>query len=325
MSTVTLAPAVVDLRDVRVAFSTDRGIAEAVRGVTIALRPGERVALVGESGSGKTMLGLSMLGITPPTARVSGGISVAGTDVLAADRAAMRRLRGGTISMVFQDALSALNPVRTVGSQLVESARRHHNLSRAQARHRAIEILTSVGVAAAAERMRAYPHELSGGLRQRVMIALALINDPQIIVADEPTTALDATIQAQVLDLLRAMSTQTTLLLITHDLAVAAEVCDTVYVMYAGRLVEFGPTRQLLDRPRHPYTRGLIAAAPRFDARRSVLRPIPGAPPRAGDTPIGCAFAPRCPFADAQCRQVDPPPATITEVACWHPQEGASR
>jgi peptide/nickel transport system ATP-binding protein len=316
---------VVDLRDVRVAFPTDRGVNEAVRGVTVALRPGERVALVGESGSGKTMLGLSMLGITPPTAHVSGGISVVGTDVLTADRAAMRRLRGGTISMVFQDALSALNPVRTVGSQLVESARRHRDLSRAQARQRAIEILTSVGVAAAAERMRAYPHELSGGLRQRVMIALALINEPQVIVADEPTTALDATIQAQVLDLLRAMSAKTTLLLITHDLAVAAEVCDTVYVMYAGRLVEFGPTRQLLDRPRHPYTRGLIAAAPRFDARRSMLRPIPGTPPRAGDTPVGCAFAPRCPFADAKCRQTDPPPATATEVACWHPQDGALR
>jgi oligopeptide/dipeptide ABC transporter ATP-binding protein len=325
VGTETLVPPVVDLRDVRVAFPAGQGWTEVVRGVTITLRPGERVAVVGESGSGKTMLGLSMLGITPATARVSGGISVAGTDLRTADAAALRRLRGGTISMVFQDALSALNPVRTVGSQLVESARRHSTVSRAKARHRAEEILTSVGVAAAAERMGSYPHELSGGLRQRVMIALALINQPRVIVADEPTTALDATIQAQVLDLLRATSARTTLLLITHDLAVAAEVCDTVYVMYAGRLVEYGPTRLLLDRPRHPYTRGLIAAAPRFDAARPPLRPIPGTPPAAGDTPAGCAFAPRCPFADAHCRQADPPPPTATEVACWHPQEGAVR
>jgi oligopeptide/dipeptide ABC transporter ATP-binding protein len=316
---------VVDLRDVRVAFPAGEGWAEVVRGVTLALQPGERVAVVGESGSGKTMLGLSMLGITPETARVSGGISVAGTDVLAADQGTLRRLRGGTISMVFQDALSALNPVRTVGSQLVESARRHASLSRGQARERAVEMLTSVGVAAAAERMRAYPHELSGGLRQRVMIALALINQPRVVVADEPTTALDATIQAQVLDLLRELSTRTTLLLITHDLAVAADVCDTVYVMYAGRLVEQGPTRQLLDRPRHPYTRGLIAAAPRFDTTRAPLRPIPGAPPRPGDTTVGCAFAPRCAFADDRCREADPLPATATEVACWHPREGALR
>jgi oligopeptide/dipeptide ABC transporter ATP-binding protein len=336
MTAAPVTQPVVDLRDVRVSFPVARnrklpaappgsGWAEVVRGVTIALGPGERVALVGESGSGKTMLGLSMLGITPATARVAGGISVAGTDVLTADLRTMRRLRGGTIAMVFQDALSALNPVRTVGSQLIESARRHSALSRAQARQRAAEILASVGVAAAAERMRAYPHELSGGLRQRVMIALALINQPQVIVADEPTTALDATIQAQVLDLLRAMSTRTTLLLITHDLAVAAEVCDTVYVMYAGRLVEYGPTRQLLDRPRHPYTRGLIAAAPRFDTTRTPLTPIPGTPPRPGDAVTGCPFAPRCPLADNHCRETDPPAATATEVACWHPQEGALR
>lgn len=321
----TLREPVVDLRDVRVSFPTGEGWAEVVRGVTISLAPGERVAIVGESGSGKTMLGLSMLGITPATARVNGTISVAGTDVLAADHKMMRRLRGGTISMVFQDALSALNPVRTVGSQLVESARRHAPMSRSQARDRAAEILASVGVAAAAERMGAYPHELSGGLRQRVMIALALINNPRVIVADEPTTALDATIQAQVLDLLRSMSSQTALLLITHDLAVAAEVCEMVYVMYAGRLVEFGSTRDLLRRPRHPYTRGLIAAAPRFDPARLALRPIPGSPPQPGDSGVGCAFSPRCPFSDARCEAVDPPAATAEVVACWHPQEGALR
>lgn len=313
----------VEVRDLRVAFPSPDGWVEVVRGVSLTVAPRQRVAIVGESGSGKTMLGLSMLGIAPPQARLSGSVVIDGTDMVSAPEPVLRRMRGGAISMVFQDALSALNPVRTIGSQLSESARRHGGLSKRQARERVLEVLASVGVPAPAERFGAYPHQLSGGLRQRVMIALALLNSPSVVVADEPTTALDATIQAQVLEVLRSGLSDAALLLITHDLAVAAQVCDWANVVYSGRIVEHGPIRELLHEPRHPYTRGLIGAVPRFDPARADLRPIPGAPPPPGSVRGGCSFAPRCAFAQADCTTSDPPLSAETRVACWHPREGA--
>ena len=320
-STHQEAPAL-QMEDLRVAFPGPTGPSEVVRGVSLEIARGERVAVVGESGSGKTMMGLSMLGLGPDQARVSGRVLVGGIDMVASSPATLRRMRGGAVSMVFQDALSALNPVRTIGSQLTESVLRHNNTTRRAARDRVLEVLDAVGVPAPSERFSAHPHQLSGGLRQRAMIALALVNSPLLVIADEPTTALDATIQAQVLDVLRSGLSGAALLLITHDLAVAARVCDRVNVVYAGRVVEHGPVEELLHRPRHPYTHGLIGAVPRFDPARADLRPIPGAPPAPGEGGDGCWFAPRCEFAQEDCRTLDPVLSEQNPVACWHPQEG---
>jgi ABC-type dipeptide/oligopeptide/nickel transport system ATPase component len=225
------AEPLVDVEDLRVSFPTSIGYRPVVRGVSLRIEKGERVAVVGESGSGKTMIAMTLLGIQPPQARVEGTVRVAGTDVVTAPESTLRRMRGGEISMVFQEPLTSLNPVRTIGGQLMESVRRHSDATKAQARVRVVEALTSVGVPAPEERLAAYPHQLSGGLRQRVMIALALVNRPRVVVADEPTTALDATIQAQILDVLRGGLSGAALILITHDLAVAAEVCDRVLVV----------------------------------------------------------------------------------------------
>lgn len=310
--------------DLRVSFPGPEGPVEVVRGVSLEVARGERVAIVGESGSGKTMMGLSMLGITPAQAQVSGRVLVGGTDMVSASPATLRRMRGGAVSMVFQDALSSLNPVRTIGSQLTESVRRHNSMSRRAARERVLEMLDAVGVPAPAERFGAYPHQLSGGLRQRAMIALALVNSPLLVIADEPTTALDATIQAQVLDVLRSGLSGAALLLITHDLAVAARVCDRVSVVYAGRVVEYGPVEELLQNPRHPYTLGLIGAVPRFDPGRADLRPIPGNPPTPGSGGHGCWFAPRCDFVQDDCLTNDPMLLERTRAACRHPREGVS-
>lgn len=310
------------MENLRVAFPGPQGPTEVVRGVSLEIARGERVAVVGESGSGKTMMGLSMLGITPAHGQVSGSVLVGGTDMVASPPATLRRMRGGAVSMVFQDALSALNPVRTIGSQLTESVRRHSGLSQRAARERVLAVLDSVGVPVPAERFGSYPHQLSGGLRQRAMIALALLNSPLLVIADEPTTALDATIQAQVLEVLRSGLGDAALLLITHDLAVAARVCDRVNVVYAGRVVEHGPVEELLHDPRHPYTRGLIGAVPRFDPERADLQPIPGTPPEPGTGGDGCWFAPRCEFAQEDCLTSEPVLSERTRAACWHPQEG---
>ncbi|MEU6075770.1 ABC transporter ATP-binding protein [Micromonospora sp. NPDC047074] len=314
---------VASVTDLSVAFPAGADWRTVVRGVSLTVRRGDRIAIVGESGSGKTMVGMSLLGISPEQARVRGQVLVDGIDPQRGSPAQLRRLRGDAAAMVFQDPLTSLNPVRTIGAQLTESVRRHQRLGRAQARVRVLEALHAVGVPAPAERLGVYPHQLSGGLRQRVMIAMAILNRPALLVADEPTTALDATIQAQILGVLRSGLDAGALLLITHDLAVAAEVCTSVVVMYAGQIVEQGPIAELLRRPRHPYTRGLIAAVPTFDPARPSLRPIPGTPPTRPDLGVGCRFADRCAYVSQQCRDTEP--ALADGVACWHPREEALR
>jgi oligopeptide/dipeptide ABC transporter ATP-binding protein len=296
------------------------GTATVVDGVSLQLRAGDRLGVVGESGSGKTMLGLSLLQLLPAVAQISRGqIYLKGSPLVGLSEEALCQLRGRQVAMVFQDPTTGCDPLRRVGSLLTEAARRA-GMGRSEAKSRAIECLRAVGIPAAQERFRSYPHQLSGGQRQRVMIALALVNSPSVIVADEPTTALDATIQAQILDLLRATSGERALILITHDLGVAAEVCERIVVMYAGRIMEAGPVRELMEEPRHPYTQGLLRCRPDLGVRIKRLQPIGGTPPRLGQVPKGCPFAPRCPRAQAQCETA---PQLVRhgdrEIACWYP------
>jgi oligopeptide/dipeptide ABC transporter ATP-binding protein len=312
--------AAIEIKNLDVSFPTPMGYSSVVRGINLTIEPGERVAIVGESGSGKTMLGLSMLGIQPGSAKITGEVMIGNVDMVSAPDAIARKLRGKYISMVFQEPLTSLNPVRSISSQLSESVRRHSNLNKKEAEARVLEILTAVGIPAPSERMKSYPHQLSGGLRQRVMIALALINQPSLLIADEPTTALDATIQAQILDLLRSGMGDAALMLITHDLAVAADVCNRIVVMYGGNIVEQGPVEQILSNPRHPYTHGLLNAIPKFDKARPPLNPIPGSPPTITEKISGCRFAARCSYADEQCTATEP--LLIDDIACFHPVVG---
>ncbi|MEU2366614.1 ABC transporter ATP-binding protein [Streptomyces noursei] len=319
------ADAVLRVRDLHVAFDGPQGTAPAVRGVDLTLHRGEVLGLVGESGSGKSTVALAALGLLPETARVSGSVTVADTELVGASDAALSRLRGRRIAMVFQDPLSALTPVHRVGDQIAEAIRVHHDVSRAHARRRAVELLDLVGIPDPAVRAAAHPHEFSGGMRQRALIAMAIANEPEVLLADEPTTALDVTVQAQVLDVLRTAqrTTGAALLLVSHDLGVIAGMADRVAVMYAGRIVESGPATELFATPRMPYTMGLLGAVPRLDelvadpeagapadatapGPRTPLIPIPGAPPEPHDLPAGCAFAPRCPLADDACRTAEP-------------------
>jgi oligopeptide/dipeptide ABC transporter ATP-binding protein len=292
-----------------------------VEGVSFTLARGEVLGVVGESGSGKSITALSTMRLVPGGLRQSGSIQIRGREVMDLSERELRRLRGTEVSMVFQDPMTGLNPVRTIGSLLVEALRRHRRLSRAEARRLAIDALHVVGIPSPELRIRAYPHQLSGGLRQRVMIAMALLHDPAVIIADEPTTALDATIQAQIIDLMRSRVTNAGLVLITHDLGVAGQICDRIIVMYAGHIVEIGAALDLLSRPRHPYTAGLLAAAPRFDRERAPLVPIPGSPPTPADRPAGCPFATRCPFVTDICRERRPELSAgeSSTVACWAP------
>lgn len=318
--------AVLAIEDLAIGF--DRRDGQTVRvvdGVSLAVARGEMLGLVGESGSGKSMIAMSTLGLVPPPGRVvSGAIRVKGQDIVGLPERALRAIRGKSIGMVFQDPMTGLNPVRTVGSILAQSVRRHRAVTQDAALSIAEAALRSVGIPAARERLTVYPHQLSGGLRQRVMIALALINDPALIVADEPTTALDATIQAQILDLLRHRVLNESGaggILITHDLGVAAEICERIAVIYHGRIVETGATRDVLARPRHPYTQGLLAAAPRFDRGRPRLTPIPGVPPGPTTDRRACSFRPRCRHASDRCAEA-PPLAEVEpgrRAACWHP------
>lgn len=289
--------------------------------VSLSLASGDRLGLVGESGSGKTLLGLSLLQLLPPVANVTGGqIYLRGRPLLGLEESALCAIRGQEVAMVFQDPTTGCDPLRRVGPLLSEAARRS-GIGRRAARLRALECLRVVGIPAPEERFHAYPHQLSGGQRQRVMIALALVNSPGVVVADEPTTALDATIQAQILDLLRTISGERALILITHDLGVAAEVCDRIVVMYAGRIMEEGPVREVMEDPRHPYTQGLLQCRPSFGERSARFQPIGGAPPKLGRLPQGCPFAPRCPHSRPQCESV--PPLVRQDrrrVACWYPR-----
>jgi peptide/nickel transport system ATP-binding protein len=294
-----LGEALLRVRDLRVTFGTrGRTPVRAVDGVSYDLAPGSTTGIVGESGSGKSVSSLAALGLLPERGvEVSGSVEYDGRDLLTLPDRDLRDLRGREIAMVFQDPMSSLNPVLTVGRQLTEVLERHERLKGQAARDRAVELLESVGIPDARRRLKAYPHQLSGGMRQRVMIAIALSCRPRLLIADEPTTALDVTISAQILELLKRLveESQTALVLITHDLGVVAGMCDTVHVMYSGRIVESAPRRALFAAPRHPYTTGLLASVPRLDQERGQpLRPIPGSPSDVLPWAQGCAFAPRC-------------------------------
>jgi len=302
---------VLAIENLRTRFDLERGTVRPVDGVSFAIAPGETVGLVGESGAGKSMTALSILGLVPPPGRLEAGSHIrytpskggAGLDLVGASTSDLRALRGDRVAMIFQEPMTSLNPVQRVGAQIDEALRLHRGLDGPAARKRSIGLLGEVGVPEPEARYRAYPHELSGGMRQRVMIAMALACEPDLLIADEPTTALDVTIQAQILDLLGSLQERhgMAILLVTHDLAVVAEVCDRVMVMYGGQLVESGMVREVFANPLHPYTRGLMDSLPTGDGR--PLRPIPGRVPAAGEWPGGCRFAPRCEWASDRCAE----------------------
>ena len=305
-------------------FRTPAGVARAVNGVSFHVDAGETLGIVGESGCGKSVTALSLLRLvpSPPGHIVAGSARLEGRDLLSLPEREMRDLRGNRIAMIFQEPMTCLNPVLTVGFQIAETLRRHQRMSRASARTRVVELLDLVRIPEAARRAGEYPHQLSGGMRQRAMIAMALACNPGVLIADEPTTALDVTIQAQVLDLMRDLQDRlgTAVVLITHDLGVVAETAHRVVVMYAGRKVEEASVEDIFAKPLHPYTQGLLASVPRLGGGGSRLAEIPGVVPALSELPPGCAFAPRCPRADARCRGGVPPFETTEGhgVACWH-------
>ena len=306
-----------EVRDLAVTFATDEGMVRAVDGISFALAAGRRLAIVGESGCGKSVTALAMMRLLAPNARATGTVRLEGEDVLAASEGRMRALRGGRIAMIFQEPMTSLNPAFTVGDQIVEAIREHGDAAPAEARAQAIAWLSRVRIPAPERRFDEYPHRLSGGMRQRVMIAMAMACRPAVLLADEPTTALDVTIQAQILDLMRELSeeTGTAIVLITHDLGVVAELAHDVLVMYAGRVVERADVRTLFRRPQHPYTVGLMGAVPRLDEEVARLATIEGTVPSPRAWPPGCRFAPRCPFVIERCRTVVP---TLAEVGPGH-------
>jgi peptide/nickel transport system ATP-binding protein len=321
-----VSDAILEVEDLRVAFDTRDGLVQAVDGVSWSVSPGRTLGIVGESGSGKTVAATTAMGLLAGArVRTSGRVLLDGEDLLAASPERLRRLRGASIAMVFQDPLSALHPLLRVGAQIGEALRAHRaDISRTAARARAIELLEHVAIPNARRRVDAYPHELSGGMLQRAMIAMALTNEPRVLIADEPTTALDVTIQRQILALLRGLRDELgmAMVLITHDLGVVAETADEVAVMYAGRIVEQAPVAELFSAPQHPYTWGLLRSMPRLDAPAGAeLVPIPGRPPSLVHPPSGCRFHPRCPYVRERHREVDPslepsPSAPEHRVAC---------
>ncbi|WP_046497970.1 ABC transporter ATP-binding protein [Streptomyces odonnellii] len=300
-----------EVRDLSVEFRTRDGIARAVNGVGFGVDAGETLAVLGESGSGKSVTAQAVMGIldTPPARISAGEVLFRGRDLLTLPEERRRGIRGAEMAMIFQDALSSLNPVLSVGAQLGEMFTVHRGMSRKRARAKAIELMDRVGIPAAEDRAGDYPHQFSGGMRQRVMIAMALALEPALIIADEPTTALDVTVQAQIMDLLAELRREldTALILITHDLGVVADAADRIAVMYAGRIVETAPVRALYKAPAHPYTRGLLDSVPRLDRKGRELYAIKGLPPNPLRVPSGCAFHPRCPVARDICRTDEPP------------------
>jgi oligopeptide/dipeptide ABC transporter ATP-binding protein len=292
-----------------VTFPTDDGDVKAVRGVSYTVRAGESMGIVGESGSGKSVSSLAVMGLLPKTARITGSVRFRGRELIGLDEHEYAKLRGNKIAMIFQDPLTSLNPVYTIGYQIAEAVLAHNDVSKDKARERAIELLGIVGIPFPEQRVDSYPHELSGGMRQRVVIAIAMTNDPDVIIADEPTTALDVTVQAQVLEALEAArdATGAALILITHDLGVIAGHAANICVMYAGKLVEKGTTDEVFYEPRMPYTLGLLGSLPRMDQARERLTPIKGAPPSLLNLPPGCPFTPRCPIAEDICDTEEPP------------------
>ncbi|ORT55246.1 ABC transporter ATP-binding protein [Streptomyces sp. CB03238] len=300
------ARAFLDVRDLKVHFPTDDGLVKSVDGLSFQLEKGKTLGVVGESGSGKSVtslaiMGLHRLGARGKNVRMSGEIWLDGKELVSADPDEVRRLRGREMAMIFQDPLSAMHPYYTVGNQIVEAYRIHNKVSKKVARARAIELLDRVGIPEPGKRVDSYPHEFSGGMRQRAMIAMALANNPELLIADEPTTALDVTVQAQILDLIRDLQKEfgSAVLIITHDLGVVAEIADDILVMYGGRCVERGPVDKIFYEPQHPYTWGLLGSMPRIDREQTDrLIPVKGQPPSLINVPSGCAFNPRCPYAD---------------------------
>jgi peptide/nickel transport system ATP-binding protein/oligopeptide transport system ATP-binding protein len=313
--------------ELKVSFATEEGSVHAVDGVSFTVSRGEVVAIVGESGSGKSVTGMTLMGLTRgPNARIEGSAKLEGKELLTASDAELHKIRGGEIAMVFQDPMSSLNPVYRVGKQIVEQIRTHDpSVGKRQAMDQAVELMERVGIPRARERLRSYPHEFSGGMRQRVMIAMALSCSPKLLIADEPTTALDVTIQAQILDELRTLRAETNagIILVTHDLAVVADVADRVVVMYGGRVVEQGTLDELFYDPQHPYTWGLLGSITRIDRDRNTRLPaIPGMPPSLLKPPQGCHFRPRCPYAFDKCLQTPELARRLEDVPghldrCW--------
>jgi oligopeptide/dipeptide ABC transporter ATP-binding protein len=318
------ADTMLEVNDLHVQITTRRGIVRAVDGVSLDVARGEALGLVGESGSGKSMTLRAILGVLPPEAKVtSGQIRLDGTDLVPLRQSDLNKIRGPKISMIFQEPMSALNPVMRVGYQIAEGPRIHLGYSRAKATERALELMRRVGIPDPERRFRAFPHEFSGGMRQRVMIAIALSCDPEIILCDEPTTALDVTIQDQILRLLARLCQDSgvSLIFVTHDLPVVAQLCQQVAVMYGGELVERGAVHDVLLSPRHPYTLGLVRSAPDVEVVRESLVPIPGAPPSLVSPPPGCRFHPRCAFAEEDCKVLPTPLRQLPggrSTACLH-------
>ena len=299
-----------EVEDLRVHFETEDGLVKAVDGISYTVDRGQTLGIVGESGSGKSVSSLTVMGLTRArNARISGTVRFDGRDLLGSSDETLRQIRGNEIAMIFQDPLSSLHPFYKVGDQIVEGIRAHREVSKAQAYDRAVEMLGLVGIPEPRRRADAYPHEFSGGMRQRAMIAMALANDPKLLIADEPTTALDVTVQAQILELIERLQQEfdTAVVIITHDLGVVAEMADDIAVMYAGRIVERGDADTVFNAPEHPYTWGLLSSIPRMDTpREEELRPIAGRPPSLINLPGGCSFHPRCPYVREAHRRVDP-------------------
>ena len=296
---------ILEIHDLEVTFATEEGKVKAVRGVDLRVNPGETLGIVGESGSGKSVTMLAMMGLLPRTATITGSATYLGHELLG-KKGAIRMFRGGKIAMIFQDPLTALNPVQRVGNQIAEGIMAHQpSLGRDGAKRRAVEMLERVGIPQPGTRARGYPHEFSGGMRQRAIIAMAIANDPDVLIADEPTTALDVTVQAQILEVIKEaqVATESAVVFITHDLGVIARLADRVQVMYAGRVAELGVVDDIFAHPRHPYTEGLLRSLPKLDAESigQRLNPIPGAPPSMLTPPPGCSFHPRCPMAQDVC------------------------
>ena len=314
--------ALLDVQNLVVEFPTRRGVLRALDEISFSIAPGEILGVVGESGAGKSLTGAAIIGLLEPPGRVaSGQILFDGKRIDQLTQEQMRPIRGKQIGAIFQDPLTTLNPLISVGNQLTETMQTHLKLSDRDARARAVKWLEEVGIPAAAERVNAYPHEFSGGMRQRVVIALALCAEPRLVIADEPTTALDVSIQAQIISLLKNLTAShgTSVMLVTHDMGVIAETCDRVAVMYAGRICEIGPVRDVVVHPNHPYTEGLMGSIPSLETRVERLRQIDGSMPRLNAIPRGCAFNPRCTKVIARCMEERPAlmPAGATEAACW--------
>jgi peptide/nickel transport system ATP-binding protein len=321
-----MSDTVLDVRDLRVEFPTRRGCLTALDGVTLSIGRGEILGVVGESGAGKSMTGMAILGLLEPPGRIAGGeIRLSGDRIDTLPEPALEKVRGRRIGAIFQDPLTSLNPLFRIGDQLVETIRLHTDLTRDEAAARALGLLREVGIPAPEDRMASYPHQFSGGMRQRVVIALALCAEPELIIADEPTTALDVSIQAQITALLRELCTSrgTAVMLVTHDMGVIAETADRVAVMYAGRLVETGAVDDVVRRPQHPYTEGLMASIPSLRRDVEDLSMIPGSMPRLDAIPAGCAFNPRCTQAGPRCRR-EAPRVSGDGAACWLAMEGST-